>query len=84
LVEVTSKSTEDYDREEKLRHYTHLPSVREVLIVSHREPWLTVHRREGAVWTITNARQHETVALESVAARLSVDDIYRDGLEDLV
>jgi Uma2 family endonuclease len=83
LVEVTSKSTEDYDREEKLRHYKHLPSVREVLIVSHREPWLTVHRREGAEWTVTSARQHELVVLESVVARLLVDDVYRDGLEDL-
>ena len=45
LVEVTSPSTEDYDRGEKLRHYTGLPSVREVLIVSHRAPELTLHRR---------------------------------------
>ena len=40
LVEVTSRSTEDYDRGEKLRHYTNVPSVREVLIASHREPRL--------------------------------------------
>lgn len=83
LVEVTSTSTEDYDRGEKLRHYTNLPSVREVLIVSHRERWLTLHRREGSEWFVVEVRQHETVALESVAARLVVDDIYRDGLEDL-
>jgi Uma2 family endonuclease len=45
-VEVTSRSTEEYDRGEKLRHYTNLPSVREVLIASHREPRLDLHRRE--------------------------------------
>lgn len=83
LVEVTSKSTEDYDREEKLRHYRHLPSVREILIVSHREAWLTVHRRAGIEWTVTEAREHETVTLDSIASRLLVDDVYRDGLEDV-
>lgn len=34
LVEVTSKSTEDYDRGEKLAHYEQLPSLVAVLIVS--------------------------------------------------
>src|SRR2546427_1603674 len=47
LVEVTSPSTEDYDRGEKLRHYKSLPSVQEILIVSHREPRVTIHRRES-------------------------------------
>jgi Uma2 family endonuclease len=83
LVEVTSQSTEDYDRGEKLRHYMQLPSVREVLFVSHREPRLTVHRREDVGWKVVDALQHEIVTLESVAAHLAVDDVYRDGLEDL-
>lgn len=83
LVEVTSNSTEDYDRGEKLRHYTHLPSLREVLFVSHREPWLTLHRRESDNWVALDAYAHGTLSLESVAARLVVDDVYRDGLEDV-
>ncbi|MBI4264900.1 MAG: Uma2 family endonuclease [Acidobacteria bacterium] len=82
LVEVTSDSTEEYDRGEKLRHYQRLPSVREVLIVSHREPWLTVHRCEDEGWVTTEARAGGTVALAGVTARLSVDDVYRDELED--
>ena len=82
LVEVTSPSTEEYDRGEKLRHYTHLPSVREVLIVSHREPHLVVHRREENHWTTDEARRDEGVRLEAIAAKLAVDDVYRDGLED--
>ena len=83
LVEVTSPSTEDYDRGEKLRHYMQLPSVREVLFVSHREARLTVHRRENPGRKVVDARQHEIVTLEGVAAQLAVDDVYRDGLEDL-
>jgi Uma2 family endonuclease len=82
LVEVTSNSTEEYDRGEKLRHYQHLPSLGEILIVSHREPWLTLHRPEGTDWIASEARRHETVTL--VGARLSVDDVYRDEFEDIV
>ena len=82
LVEVTSPSTEEYDRGEKLRHYTGLPSVREVLVVSHRSPELTLHRREAAAWTKTTAGPGEALELASVAARISVDDLYQGGLED--
>lgn len=82
LVEVTSPSTEDYDRGEKLRHYKQLPSVREVLVVSHREPRLTVHRRDDGPWIVLDATAGQMLALESIAARLAVDDIYRAGLED--
>ena len=45
IVEVTSDSTEAYDRTEKLAYYQSLDSVREVLIVSHRERRLTLHQR---------------------------------------
>jgi len=82
LVEVTSDSTEDYDRGEKLRHYTALPSLREVLFVSHREPRLVVHRRQDSGWEVSEARAGTTLSLESIAATIAVDDVYRDGLED--
>jgi Uma2 family endonuclease len=83
LVEVTSPSTEDYDRGEKLRHYKHLPSLREVLVVSHREPRLTVHRRdEDGRWTAIEATAGHEATLESLGARLTVDAVYGAGLED--
>jgi Uma2 family endonuclease len=84
LVEVTSPSTEDYDRGEKLRHYTGLPSVREVLIVSHRAPELTLHRRDEAGWRVTKAEAGAVLELASVTARIAVDEVYRGGLEDAV
>jgi Uma2 family endonuclease len=82
LVEVTSDSTEEYDRGEKLRHYRQIPSVCEVVFASHLEPRLTLHRRDDHGWTMVEGRAGETIALESVAARLAVDDVYRDGFED--
>ena len=84
LVEVTSPSTEDYDRGEKLRHYKGLPSVLEVLVISHRDAELTLHRRAEASWTTITARRGESLELSSVAARIAVDDLYQSGLEDAV
>ncbi len=82
LVEVTSSSTEDYDRGEKLRHYKSLPSVREVLIVSHRATQLTLHRREPEGWTEVQATSGQPVELAAVGVHLAVDDVYAGGLED--
>lgn len=82
LVEVTSASTESYDRGEKLRHYKALPSLREVLIVSHREERLTLHRREGETWTELHATSGQVLDLAGIGARLAVRDVYGEGLED--
>jgi Uma2 family endonuclease len=82
LVEVTSPSTEEYDHGEKLRHYKELLSVREVLIVSHRRPQLTLHRREAEAWSELQATSGQTLQLLSVSACVAVDDVYREGLED--
>ena len=83
LVEITSPSTEDYDRGEKLRHYQQLPGLGQVLIVSHREARITSFRRgDDGRWTSTEARAGETVTLGGLGGTLSVDDVYRDGLED--
>ena len=83
LVEVTSDSTEDYDRGEKPRHYKRLSSLREVLIVSHCKPHLSLHRREATDWVTVEAREHLTIELAGIAARLSVDEVYEQGFEDL-
>jgi len=84
LVEVTSDSTEAYDRGGKLNHYHQLPSVGYVLIASHREPRLTLHEREKEGWSTTDTRSGETVALADLSVRLAVDEVYRGGLEDRV
>ena len=83
LVEVTNPSTEGYDRGERLRHYQLIPSVREVLFVSHRGPALTLHRREDDdTWLTLTAGPGESLELVALAARVAVDDVYRDALED--
>lgn len=44
LVEVTSPSTEKYDRGEKLEHCKRIASLKEVVLVSHRERLIEVWR----------------------------------------
>lgn len=77
LAEVTSDSTEDYDRGAKLAHYQEIPTLREVLFISHRESRLTLHRREGDAWVSVEARGGETLAL-ALGVTLAVDDVYAD------
>jgi Uma2 family endonuclease len=84
LVEVTSASTEAYDRGEKLRHYQQLASVQEVLIVSHREPRVTlVRRQEQDQWTSDDYRGGQSVPVRALVRGLAVDDLYSGGLEDV-
>jgi Uma2 family endonuclease len=77
LVEITSASTEDYDRGEKLSHYKQLPSVQAVLFVSHKAPRITLVQRKGAGWSSAEFRAGEQLSLAAPACTLAVDDLYR-------
>jgi Uma2 family endonuclease len=48
LVEVTSESSEAYDVGEKFDAYRTISTLREYIVVSHRERRITVHFRDGA------------------------------------
>lgn len=76
LVEVTSRSTEDYDRGDKLSHYKQIPSLRAVLFVSHRTPSVTVVSRSATGWEERVYRSGEEIRLTSPALSLSVDALY--------
>ena len=76
LVEVTSKSTEDYDRGDKLSHYKQLPSLQVVLYVSHRTRKITVVERTTAGWDERDLRGGEQVTLASPSISFAVDAVY--------
>jgi Uma2 family endonuclease len=81
LVEVTSPSTEGYDRGEKLEHYRRIASLHEVVLVSHREKLVEVLRRESdQSWSRHEGRSGGSVQLASIGCELRVDDVYRDPL----
>jgi Uma2 family endonuclease len=80
LVEVTSDSSEEYDTGAKLEYYQSIPSLREYVIVSHRQRRITVHLRgDDAVWATRSAGPGEQVAIPSLDAELPVDEIYRNS-----
>jgi Uma2 family endonuclease len=78
LLEVTSDSSEEYDTGAKLEAYQTIPTLREVLLVSHRERRITIHRRDATgAWTMRVAIAGGRTAVESLGAELIVDAIYR-------
>jgi Uma2 family endonuclease len=80
LVEVTSDSSEDYDTGPKLEYYQTIPTLREYVIVSHRERRITVHERAaGGAWNTHTATNAGEVAVPSLGVQLKVDDVYRNS-----
>jgi Uma2 family endonuclease len=78
LLEVTSDSSEEYDTIDKLEYYRTIPTLRDYVVVSHRERRITVHSRntEGD-WTCRVAIADGRVTVQGLGAELVVDEIYR-------
>lgn len=80
LLEVTSDSSEEYDTNGKLEAYKTIPTLREVILASHRERRITIHRREAdGTWVMRAAITGGRVSVESLGAELIVDTIYRNS-----
>src|SRR3954468_13342888 len=80
LVEVTSDSSEEYDAGPKLEYYRTIPSLREYVIVSHRERRITVHgRTAGGAWETRVATKNGEVEVASLGVHLSASEIYRNS-----
>jgi len=78
LLEVTSDSSEEYDNVDKLDYYRAIPSLREYIIVSHRERRIIVHSRKAdGEWRTKVAISGGRVPVDSVGAELVVDHVYR-------
>ncbi len=77
VVEITSSSTEQYDRGEKLANYKQVPSLAAVVLVSHRERLVEViERGDDGVWRRSEARRGARLRLSALACDLVVDEIY--------
>ena len=83
VVEVLSPSTEEYDRGDKFELYKQMPSLKEYVLVSFRDPVIQVWRRNSdGAWLQEEARSGARVRLLSLGCEIAVDDVYRDGLDD--
>jgi Uma2 family endonuclease len=77
IVEVLSRSTEEYDRGDKFTHYKQIASLRGYVLVSQGERSVEIWTR-GAhdTWTVRTAADGETAELTSIAAQLNVRELY--------
>lgn len=74
---MTSESTEDYDRGEKLENYKQIPGLGAVVLVSHRERRIdVVERAADGQWRQSTYGRGAVVPLVVIDARLSVDAVY--------
>ncbi len=79
VVEVTSDSTESYDRTTKLAHYQRIPSLEAVLLVSHRERRFDVWVRAAeGTFSSSSFGPGEAVRIPALGVTLAVDDVYGD------
>ncbi len=76
LVEVTSPSSKDYDRGEKLSHYKQLPALKAVVIVAHDAQRITVVERKAETWAITEYRAGEVALVDELGLRINVNQLY--------
>jgi Uma2 family endonuclease len=78
IVEVLSPGTDKHDRSDKLAAYQSLPSVQEVMFVSHDMERIEVVRRQSAdaAWVAVTAGAGQSVRLASIACDFAVSSLY--------
>ncbi|HYT61806.1 MAG TPA: Uma2 family endonuclease [Haliangiales bacterium] len=78
IVEVLSDSTEAYDRGKKFENYRQVPSLREYLLVSQKEPRIEQFIREpSGQWLLREAAGLEsTLVLPSLEINVSLAEVF--------
>ncbi len=78
IVEVLSDSTEAYNRGRKFEHYRSLPSFREYVLVSQKEPLVeTFFRQPEGNWLFSAVRGLDaTVRLHSLGVDLRLSEVF--------
>jgi Uma2 family endonuclease len=78
IVEVLSDSTEAYDRGKKFENYRQMPSLREYLLVSQKEPRIEQFiRQPNEQWLLREAAGFAaTLALPSLEISISLDEVF--------
>jgi len=82
LVEVTSPSTEEYDRGDKFAHYKRIASLEQYAIISHRERNVEVWSRgDGDAWSCNAVSDGGIATLASIACSLEIGQLYDAAAE---
>ncbi len=81
VVEVTSDSTEHYDRGAKLEHFQKIPSLDAVVLVSHRETLVEVWTRAPGGFVHSVARAGERAKVAPLGVEIDVDALFAAAAE---
>lgn len=81
VFEVLSKSTEAYDRGDKLARYLALASVRQVVFVSQRAARVEAYTRQPDGTIRFDIHETGSVDLQAVHAQLSLDELYAGAFD---
>ena len=77
IIEVLSKTTEDYDRGTKFTLYRSIPSLKHYVLVSSLECLAEVYTRDGDTWVLTTANKPEdSLYLSAIDYHFKLQDIY--------
>ena len=78
IVEILSDSTESYDRGKKFELYRRIPSLREYLLVSQREPHIEQYvRQPGGGWLLGEAKGMDArISLPSLGVELPLAEVF--------
>lgn len=78
LIEVLSRSTEEYDKNDKFLTYRNIPSFEEYVLISQNRPAVQQFNRQadGRWFYQATIGLNSKVYFESVGVELSLEDIY--------
>lgn len=80
IIEVLSRSTENYDRGQKFKLYRAIPSLQEYILISSTEALVEHYKKQAAhAWTLNEKKGLEnSLEIETVQFSCALSDIYRD------
>jgi Uma2 family endonuclease len=85
IIEVLSRTTATYDREDKFEHYSRLESLQEYVLVSQHRMRVEQFVRDGVHWQISDLTDPQAVLhLASIGCEIALDVIYEGvGFPDI-
>jgi Uma2 family endonuclease len=77
IIEILSKSTQDYDRGTKFFLYRSIPSLQHYVLINSLEFGIEIFTRDGEQWILTSANALEDeLYLSAIDFRFKVKDMY--------
>ncbi len=77
IIEVSSDSTESFDRRKKLQSYRKIPGLKEYVLVSQRKKSVEIFRKQDDQWN-GEILQDGTLILDTVSCEIPFEEIYRN------